>query len=326
MKSPIGEKLKMLLNIIMFDLSILIAARNEEFLNLTLKDIISNMRANTEVVVVIDNNELVEPVLNHPRIRVFYMPEVIGQRAAINLAARNAKGKYIMKLDAHCKLAEGFDRVLIDNYKPNQTVIPRMYNLHAFDWQCQKCGSRVYQGPYPDQCYLDESTPNLSCDNKTDFKKVIVWKEKPKPISDFFYFDKELRFKYWSAFNKRQESLGDISETMSNLGACWFMSKEMFFDMDCLDENHGSWGQMGTEISCKTWLSERQQVVNKKTWFSHMFRTRQGFSFPYAITDQEIDKARNYSIDYWLNNRWPKAKRNFNWIIEHFSPVPDWHE
>jgi len=39
-------------------------------------------------------------------------------------------------------------------------------------------------------------------------------------------------------------------------------------ELEGLDERHGFWGQFGTEISCKSWLSGGRQVVNKKTWFA----------------------------------------------------------
>jgi hypothetical protein len=29
-------------------------------------------------------------------------------------------------------------------------------------------------------------------------------------------------------------------------------------------------------------------------------------------------------MDFWLNNRWAKAKHTFSWLIERFKPVPTW--
>jgi len=114
---------------------------------------------------------------------------------------------------------------------------------------------------------------------------------------------------------------------MSCLGACIFCHRKRFIELGMMDENHGSWGQFGTEVACKSWLSEGRLVVNKKTWFSHMFRTQGGdFGFPYKISGRAVNKARQYSQDLWLKNKWKGAKRKFEWIIEHFKPIPDWHE
>jgi hypothetical protein len=135
-------------------------------------------------------------------------------------------------------------------------------------------------------------------------------------------FDNTLHFQYWREYKDRPEAQGDICDLMCCIGACWMMDRKRYWDLGGMDENHGSWGQMGVEIACKTWLSGGRQVVTKKTWFSHMFRTQEGFGFPYP--NPGIVKAREYSQDMWFNNKWPQAKHNLQWLIDKFSPVPDW--
>ena len=44
------------------DLSVLIAARNEEFLNRTVEDVLAKKRGNTEVIVVCDGNWPIPPL------------------------------------------------------------------------------------------------------------------------------------------------------------------------------------------------------------------------------------------------------------------------
>jgi hypothetical protein len=84
---------------------------------------------------------------------------------------------------------------------------------------------------------------------------------------------------------------------------------------------------MGTEIGCKSWLSGGRLVCNKRTWFAHMFRTQgQDFGFPYSLTVGAQRRARKYSQDLWLNNRWSRATRPFSWIMDHFKPVKDWED
>jgi hypothetical protein len=58
-----------------------------------------------------------------------------------------------------------------------------------------------------------------------------------------------------------------------------------------------------------------------------MFRTKnKGFSFPYHITGNQQQKAREYSQDLWLNNKWHKQKHDLEWLVERFKPVPGWHD
>src|SRR3990167_7673261 len=97
------------------DLSILIPARNEEFLSKTIEDIIANAEADTEVIAVLDGAWVNPPIVQHPRVNIIYLPISIGQRAATNLACRLSSAKYIMKVDAHCSFDKGFDKKLITN-------------------------------------------------------------------------------------------------------------------------------------------------------------------------------------------------------------------
>lgn len=296
------------------DLSVLIPARNEMFLQNTIDDVLKNKRANTEIIVVLDGYWPIVPIPDHKDVHVLHHTEAVGQRAATNEAAVLSRAKYIMKLDAHCSVDEGFDVKLMEDIDSTTTVIPRQYNLHVFDWVCN-CGNRLYQGRTPSPCE--------KCGG--EFKRELIWQRRINRVTDFWYFDKDLHFQYWNEYKKRPEAKNDICDVMSNLGACWMMERKRFKDIGMLDEGHGSWGQMGTEISCKTWLSGGRQVVNKKTWFAHMFRTQGGdFGFPFPITEKQIQAARERSKWLWLGNNWPKAIRKIDWIIKKFGPVPTW--
>ena len=287
------------------------------FLKRTIDNVLENMRGDTEIISVLDG-AWADPVIpDHPKVVLVHFTTPVGQRAATNVAARISKAKYVMKLDAHCALDEGFDVKLMADMQDDFTMVPRLYNLHAFDWECKKCGDRTYQGPTPKIC--------AKCEGDT-FERFIVWKPRLNRKSDFMMFDRDLVFQYWRHFGKRPEAKPDIAPLMSSLGACWMMKRRRFlYTYGGLDERHGSWGQMGTEIACKTWLSGGTQVVNKKTWYSHMFRTQGGdFGFPYKISGNEQERARKYSRDFWLNNKWKKAVRKFDWIIDKFAPIPTW--
>jgi len=104
------------------------------------------------------------------------------------------------------------------------------------------------------------------------------------------------------------------------------MAADRFWRLGGMDEKHGSWGQMGTEVACKSWLSGGRQVVNRRTWFAHLFRTQPGFKFPYHITDKAINEARDYSQKFWRANAWSLAQRPLEWLTDYFRPVPGWHD
>lgn len=296
-----------------YDLSILIPARNEMFLSRTVENILQNIRGKTEIIVILDGAWADPGVPDDPRVTVVYHHEPIGQRAATNEAATLSDAKYVMKIDAHCVIDEGMDVKLMEDMKDNWTVVPKMYNLHAFDWVCPE-GHRIYQGPTPKGC--------LQCGKP--MKRDIIFQPRWSRESKFYVFDKTLHFQYWGDFKNRPEGRQPIAPTLSLQGSCFMLTRERYFALDICDEKHGSWGQQGTEVACKTWLSGGEVMVNSKTWYSHMFRTQGGdFGFPYP--NHGIEKAREYSKDLFLNGKWDKAIHPLSWLIEKFKPVPYWH-
>ncbi len=295
------------------DLSILIPARDEEFLGITIQNILDNIEGKTEVIAVLDGYSTPVPELPpDPRVKLIILGRSIGQRAATNLACRLSQAKYIMKADAHLAFDKGFDVKMMDKMQDNWTMIPVMRNLHAFDWVCE-CGYREYQGP---------AHPCPTC--KKELKKEIVWEGTDSPQSTAYRFDKNFHFHYWAEFGHKQQ--GEITETMSIQGACFMLTREKYRELNICGEEFGSWGQQGVEVACKTWLSGGRVVVNRKTWYAHLFRTRDGFSFPWPASGQLQEQARQLLKNVFLNNKWDKAIHPFNWLIEKFQPVPGWEE
>jgi hypothetical protein len=291
------------------------------FLARTIEDILENIEGKTEIIAVLDGAWADPPIKDRERVNLIYHPISIGQRAATNEAARISQAKYVMKCDAHCSFDQGFDVKMLNAMQPTWTMVPTMYNLHAFDWVCQKCDKRRYQGPTPDAC--------PKCGGQME--REVLWKAKRNPESTAMRFDRDLKFQYWGGYKKRQD--GDLVDTMSILGACWMLERERYHELNICDEKHGSWGQQGTEVACKTWLSGGRLVCNKRTWFAHMFRTQGGdFGFPYPISGGDTRKARRYSQELWRAENpdemplWDKAIHPLSWLIEKFAPVPGWEQ
>ena len=270
-------------------ISIIIPARNEKYLAKTIEGITKTAKEDYEIIAVCDGYWPDPVIPDHPNVLIIHHTTPIGQRAATNEAARLATKKYIMKIDAHTIMDDGFDVKLKADCQPDWTLIPLMYGLDVEKWE-----------------------PKLE----------------KKPVS-FMYIgqfeeSRELRIQYWYDYAKRPEARGEVVDLMAGMGNCFFMEKDRYWELDGLDENHGSWGNVGVEVACKSWLSGGRQMLTKKTWFAHWFRKSVGF--PYPLSGSEVNKARKYSRDLWVNNRWFKQIYKLPWLICKFAPVPTWDE
>lgn len=296
-----------------YDLTVMIPARCEEFLGRTIQDVLEHIKGNTEIIAILDGYLPEVPLKPDPKLTIIYNPVAQGQRGAANQAAKIARGKYVMKIDAHVALDDGFDVKMLQAFKEvgdNVTMIPMMRNLHVFDWVCPE-GHRRYQSP---------SGVCETCGKPTI--KDIVWFAKPSPTTHSFRFDKTMHFQYWGEWSKTQT--GDLRESMSIQGSCFMLTKEKYFELDICSEDFHSWGQQGVEVACKTWLSGGRVIVNMRTWYAHMFRTRGGdFGFPYHNPQNKVNENRELSRELFQRDKWPQAVRKFQWILDKFNP-PDW--
>lgn len=316
-----------------YDLSILIPARNEQWLSETVKDILKNKRGNTEILVGLDGQWADPEIEDHPDVRIVYVAQSIGQRAMQNRLASLSDAKYVAKVDAHCAFSEGFDVELLKTFEElgdDIVVAPLMKNLHAFDWKCMKCGNRWYQGPQPTHCQKSGTGGNKpedinpDCDGQKFTKRIVFAPRNRTPNSTSYRFDNMLHFQYFNEWKAKQT--GDLVESMSLQGSFFMSTREKYFDMPLCDETWGSWGQQGSEVAIKAWLSGMRVIINKRCWYAHLFRTQTGFSFPYPQSGKSQQKARDICNDIFKNNKWEKQIYPLSWLVEKFWPVPGWEQ
>lgn len=279
-------------------LSVLIPSRNEKYLLHTVEDIFNKATGPIEVIVTLDGywpegwGDFANRYVG--RLHTIHRGEARGMRDGINSAAAIAKGEYLMKSDAHCMFAEGFDETLKADCDDDWVVVPRRHRLDAEHWKLQDVGK-----PPIDYHYL--SWPYA----------------KPEEIG--------MHGAIWVERQRAREHILIDSE-MSSQGSCWFMRKRHFDRLGGLSEvGYGRFVQEFQEIGNKTWLSGGQVKVNKKTWYAHLHKGK-AMGRGYYISKGEMVKGTHWSADYWMNNRWPERKYDLEWLIEKFWPVPTWPE
>ena len=302
----------------MTDLSILIPSRNEMFLARTIQDILEHAETDIEVIAVLDGARANPPVPQHEQVNVIFLQKPIGQRAATNMAARSSRGKYVMKVDAHCAFAQGFDRVMLEDITPDVTMVPILHRLWAFDWECYRCGWKMYQCEPPVVC--------PDCGNE-NIRRKIVWISEMQSQRTSYYFDRNLRQQNFDEYTHRDEykkALAEtgLTETMSVAGSCWMMTKDKYFELDVCDEEWGFWGSQGIEVACKTWLSGGRVLVNHHTWYAHL--SRPGIGFPYRLDRKHPFHAKKMARDILLSDKWDKAIHPMSWLVDKFAPVNGW--
>jgi len=278
--------------------SVIIPSRNERFLKRTIEDLLKNATGEIEVVAVLDGYWRPVALPKDPRVKRVVHRQPKGMRAAINAGASIAKGKYLMKTDAHCLFAEGFDETLMADCEENWVVIPRRYSLDAENWTINK---RRPKRDYHYLCFPEKGKPH-------DWgMHGVEWPERSKERSDPKY---------------------DIDDNMSFQGSCWFTHKRWFDDfIEKLDENpiYAGWAQEPTEIGLKTWLGNGKVMVNKKTYYAHLHKGN-AYGRGYQMDRSGVIAGHNYAADYWINNSWPKQIHKIDWLVEKFWPVPTWPE
>ncbi len=280
-------------------LSVIIPAKNEPYLDKTIDSCFDMAEGEVEVIAVLDGYWPDVPIKDRKGLTLVHHTEGIGQRPATNEAARLARGKYLMKLDAHCIMDKGYDVKLAADCEYDWTVTPRRYGIIEKEWK-RRGGIKLD--------YM-----RLTCPDEPG--------------------DMGLRSKHWSEFKKRPLAQGDITDSMTCQGSCWFQYKDRFWELGGLDEGYGHWGAMGCEVGCKAWLSGGRLVANKKTWYAHWQRGRRhakgkdefvSTSRYYYLPREVVRIAHRYAKDLWFNNKWPLQKHKFKWLIDRFAPVPGW--
>jgi len=288
-------------------LSVIIPSRNEPYLSKTIDDLFDKAEEKIEIIVMLDGYWPEEPITSHDNLILVHKGKAHGMRPNINAAARIASGKYLMKIDAHCIVGEGFDKILIADCEKNCLAVPSRYPLDVEKWQRERRGPAEYlylTYPYkPDKLY----------GSGLHGKK---WIGKNRGHSEFYKKERE---------NKHKQ----IDEIMTFQGSCWFMHRDYFFKIGGMDDiNYYTSGQEAQELGMKLWMSGGKCVRNKKTWYAHFHKNRRQGGRYFPLNRKKKLKGVEHSSDLWMNNKWSGTVdgRSIQWLIKKFWPVPGWPE
>lgn len=275
-------------------LSIIIPVYREPYLNQTIQSLLYTAEGDIEILPVFDGEAPDEPLIADIRIRPIFLEEHKGLRGAVNAGIENSKGDWIMKCDAHCAFAQGWDTVLMRDCKENWLMTPRRYSLSPDTWTI------ATHRPYVDYHYL--SFPGTQNPKYGYSFQIINWnRKKNKPIDD----------------------------TMGLQGSCWFANKKYFMEhiypLD--DVNYDVFALEHQEIGLKYWLGGGAIKVNKNTWYAHLSKRKSHYDAGiFSVRHKKDAKAvtgSEWATRHWMNNEEPNMVHPFSWLIERFNP-PGW--
>lgn len=277
-------------------ISIIIPSRNEKFLQHTIKELILKAEGEIEIIAVLDGY-WTDPALEyHECVKIVHRGESKGMREAINAGVAISTGEYIMKIDAHCMVDQGFDLKLVEDCEDDWVVVPRRKRLDADNWCIQEVGK-------PDIDYMYLSYP----DDPQDRGGV------------------GLHGRLWDAKN-RDKSLNkdEIVDLLSAQGSCYFLKRSYYDFLELLDhDNYGPFGSEMQEVGLKCWLSGGRLVRNKKTWYAHLHKGKK-HGRGYFLNNRHMQQANEYTNKWITGDAWHKQTIPLSELIEKFLPMPGW--
>jgi glycosyltransferase involved in cell wall biosynthesis len=284
-------------------LSVIIPSRQPEFLQKTIDDLLQKAEGEIEVIVVLDGYWPTPMITGDNRVSIIHQGEVhdnFGMRAAINAGMALARGEYVMKVDEHVLMDQGYDVKLAADCEDDWIVVPRRYRLDAEKWEV-----------------IDDGRPPI------DYMYIAYPYSRP--------FDRRCGLYGGGIDKQRHQDRADklIDDTMSWQGSCWFMKKAYFeklFPDGLNDELYGPFNHEAQELGFTCQLSGGRLVVNKKTFYAHLHKGKggKGYGFSkeqYRKHETYKEKARRYAMNYWLTTE--DYEHNFGWLVDQFNP-PGW--
>lgn len=302
--------------------SVIIPARNELFLQKTIKDILVKAKGPIEIIVVLDGYWVKpEEIVEDDRVTYVHFSEPRGMRNAINKGAEISHGEFLLKSDAHCMFDEGFDLKLKEGIPEYEERVASGYkewlrSINAEANYLDKLDSWIV---IPRRLRLD---PENWCIQESD---------KHKPPIDYEYLSSPAgngaKGNIWNerTLERMNKPEYEIDENMSFQGSCYFLTRNHYLNRlgGMSEEGYGNFVREAQEIGLKTWLGGGKVFVNKKTWYAHLHKGPK-YGRMYFIDKFKMIAGNEYCDDFWFNNRWDKAIYDMAWFINRFMPVPTW--
>jgi len=245
----------------MIDLSIVIPVYKDPYVYPTMRGILEKFETNIEIIPVFDGCEPTLPVPD-TRVKPIFLEKQVGMRGAINAGVAKAKGKYLMRTDAHCVFGQGFDRIILETIEDNWIVDAKRYFLDPIKWEV-----------------MDKEP--------IEMERLII---------------SERHNKFAAVPWRERDSATPIKPKMAMQGSVWVMPHNWWDDVigELQVEGYGTLYQDSTEMTMKTWKAGGKLMLNSNTWYAHKERNfSRTHDYPNKLSRASWDYALDQWKDYY---------------------------
>jgi glycosyltransferase involved in cell wall biosynthesis len=246
--------------------SVIMPAREEPWLNPTIRDVLAKAVGDVEVIVACDGWVPPGEPFNDSRVRYLHFRKPVGLRPAINDAMASARGEFVFKLDAHCSVSEGWDEVLVRVCGDYEIIVPAKYSLDVELWTHYNEPWHYYYLTFP-------------WDNRLNH---VGLHDKNCP----------------SAVNKRHKDVL-VDDILSYQGSAWFMRKRHWDRIGPMNWEMYYTAQEPQELGLATWLLGGRVRIHKGVWYAHMWKGR-GRKRGFPTIKPRWVRALRASAEYWI--------------------------
>jgi len=244
----------------MIKLSVVIPSFKDPYLQKTIDSLLDNSELGDQLEIIPVLGGCWQELRDDPRVTIVHTGSDRGMRGHINAGMSVARGEFVMRLDSHCILGKGYDRILTETCQSNWIVTAIRYFLDPVKWEVMDIPPVTYE--------------RLSIQDNTKFCGV-PWRSRTR---------------------ERRKIM--IDETMAMQGSMWVMPRKWFNEVigELQIDGYGTLYQDSHEVVFKTWKAGGKFMVNKNTWFAHKHRS---FTRTHGYGGQEARDGWKYSLDTW---------------------------
>lgn len=300
------------------DVSIVIPARNEQFLEPTVNGILDKAGGNIELIVTLDGYWPNFEFRKDPRLKLIHKGTAEGMRQGINSAVAIAEGEYIVKCDGHVLWDDNFDLKILEDMNPDIILMPLRKRLDVVNWciephdPIRKPDVSVEYLTYPED---EGAWGGSGCNGK-------IWTEKILATQDVM-----------------------VQDTPAHQGSAWCMARKTFNDLQLLDyRNFGPfWSENQEETFALTLRhgtrdNPGRAVSSRRTWFAHQHKGKPKTVVingeettiggrGYTLREQALKQGRDMVMRFFNGEKvYPDQHSPLSALISLHHPMPGWDD